>query len=84
MTEKEKAANGLLYDANYDRELLNERSYAKEIVYQYNLTSPDKGKERISLLQKLLGKCPEKLNIEPPFYCDYGYTIEIGNHFLQI
>ncbi len=81
MTEKEKAANGLLYDANFDRELLKERSHAKGLLYQYNLTPPDKEKERISILQGLLGKCPENLIIEPPFYCDYGYNIEIGNHF---
>lgn len=81
MTEKEKAANGWLYDANYDKELLDERLQAKKLLYQYNLIPPGKEKERMTLLQKLLGKCPEELNIEPPFYCDYGYNIEIGNHF---
>ena len=36
MTEKEKCRQGLLYDANYDRELLAERERAKELLYDYN------------------------------------------------
>ena len=38
MTEKEKAAAGLLYDANYDPEILQERARAKDLCLDYNLT----------------------------------------------
>ena len=34
MTEKEKMQNGLLYDANYDEELLKERENHKETVWK--------------------------------------------------
>ena len=37
--------------------------------------------KRIILLKKLLGKTKEKLHIEQPFMCDYGYNIEIGDNF---
>jgi hypothetical protein len=40
MTEKEKAAAGLLYDANNDKDLLQAREKAKEILYDYNLLRP--------------------------------------------
>lgn len=80
MTEKEKSANGLLYDANH-RELLAERETAKEALYHYNLLPPGKKAERRALLRSLLGRTGENFTFEPPFYCDYGYNIEIGENF---
>ena len=40
MTEKEKCHKGLLYDANYDSELIAEREKAKELLYDYNHLRP--------------------------------------------
>ena len=40
MTEKEKCAAGILYDANYDENLLKERDYCKDICFEYNSTKP--------------------------------------------
>lgn len=40
MTEKEKMANKMLYDANYDKELLIDRLEAKELCYEYNQLKP--------------------------------------------
>ena len=34
MTEREKAAAGLLYDANYDKELIREREACKDLCKQ--------------------------------------------------
>ena len=36
MTEKEKMLAGLIYDANYDEELLKERTKAKDLCFEYN------------------------------------------------
>ena len=33
MTEKEKMLKQLMYDANYDKELLKERNRAKDLCY---------------------------------------------------
>lgn len=46
MTEKEKARLGLLYDANYDEELLAERRRCKELCFQFNQLSPLKELEQ--------------------------------------
>ena len=81
MTEKEKCNLGLLYDANYDPELLSDRETAKELLYDYNRLRPSQQTERTELLKKLLGRTGESLTIEPPFACDYGYNIEIGENF---
>ena len=81
MTEKEKMLNGMMYDANYDKELLEDRIKAKELCYDYNQLRPsdEQGQQRI--MRKLLGKTKEKFCIIAPFWCDYGYNIEIGENF---
>ena len=81
MNEKEKAAQGLLYDANYDQMLLDERAYCKELCYEYNQLHPTKIGEKTALIQKLFGKTKDYFLIEQPFMCDYGYNIEIGSDF---
>ena len=36
MTEREKMQHGLLYDANYDAELLAERARCKDLCFAFN------------------------------------------------
>lgn len=81
MTEKEKARQGLLYDANYDEELLAERRRCKELCFQFNQLSPLKELEQKEIIGKLFGKTKENFCVTTPFYCDYGYNIEIGENF---
>lgn len=81
MTEKEKARLGLLYDANYDEELLAERRRCKELCFQFNQLSPLKELEQKEIIGKLFGKTKENFCVTAPFSCDYGYNIEIGENF---
>lgn len=81
MTEKEKARLGLLYDANYDEELLAERRRCKELCFQFNQLLPLKELEQKEIIGKLFGKTKENFCVTAPFYCDYGYNIEIGENF---
>lgn len=81
MTEKEKARLGLLYDANYDEELLAERRRCKELCFQFNQLSPLKELEQKEIIGKLFEKTKENFCVTAPFYCDYGYNIEIGENF---
>lgn len=48
--------NGLMYDANYDKELADERIKCKCLCSRYNALSPDKTEERKELLRQILGK----------------------------
>ena len=80
LTEREKAARGLLYDANYDASLLAERRHCKAICMAFNQLEPTDLKSQEQILQKLFGKMGEEVSIETPFFCDYGYNIEIGSH----
>jgi len=81
MTEKEKCAAGLLYNANYDQELIQERTAAKNLCGEYNQLKNSDTEGRTSLLKKILGKTGENICIEPSFWCDYGYNIEAGENF---
>ena len=81
MTEKEKAQSGQLYDANNDATLIAERDRCKEMCFQYNQLPPSRKHERHILLRNLLGRIGREFLIEQPFYCDYGYNIEIGENF---
>ena len=81
MTEKEKMQKQMLYDANNDKVLCNERINAKEICHKFNqLLSSDESKQK-ELMKQLLGKTKGKFSIVAPFWCDYGYNIEIGENF---
>lgn len=81
MSEKEKMLAGELYDAGTDSELYYERIKCKTLCAKYNTLLPDKVSEKKSLMQKILGKTGENFWIEPNFWCDYGYNIEIGENF---
>lgn len=80
LTEKEKMLLSELYDAN-DQHLVAERIISKELCFEYNKTLPSSIAERKDLIKKLLGKTGDNFHIEQPFYCDYGYNIEVGENF---
>ncbi|UXX78280.1 sugar O-acetyltransferase [Reichenbachiella carrageenanivorans] len=79
-SEKTKMLTGKPYKA-FGEELLNERQAAKELVFDFNHYRPSELTKRNYVIKKLLGKTHENFFIEPPFRCDYGYNIEIGDHF---
>lgn len=81
MTEKEKMLNGELYFADKDENLFNERIKCKILCHKYNNLSPDMLDERKKLIKEIIGKVSDNFHIEQPFYCDYGYNIEIGENF---
>ena len=81
MTEKEKMNRQMLYDANYDETLLKERTAAKELCYDFNALRPGQTAEQAALIRKLFGKTGESFCVTAPFWCDYGYNIEIGENF---
>jgi acetyltransferase-like isoleucine patch superfamily enzyme len=81
-SEKEKMLSGMPYRA-HDRQLSDERDFAKALIFHYNNLPPDKDAERIKILKSLLGKSGDTFHIEPPFRCDYGYNIEIGEGFFS-
>ena len=81
MTEKEKMLNNLMYDANYDIELLNDRNKAKDLCFKFNNTKPSEVEQQVIILKKLLQTTQDSFTITAPFWCDYGYNIRLGKNF---
>jgi len=80
-TEKEKMMNGEYYDSN-EIQLLTDRRNCKKILYKLNHHEDiDDYNPQLERLDKLLGSHGKSTYIEPPFYCDYGYNIHVGDNF---
>ena len=80
MNEQAKMLAGKLYTAQ-DPQLAEEHRRALRLTRRYNMTEEDQTEEREALMQELLGSVGEDVVIMPPFRCDYGTQIEIGDHF---
>lgn len=81
MTEKEKRDLGMLYNANYDREIGEELNRCKDICFEYNQIKPSDQVKRTEVLNKLFGKVKSIMAVQSPFWCDFGYNIEVGENF---
>jgi len=82
-TELEKMLAGELYIAN-DPTLVEMRFRARALFSEFNRTPHHAEPERQAIFQQLLGGFGPGLNIQPPFYCDYGSFITFGeNCFLN-
>ena len=76
-TEKEKMLSGELYNAA-DAQLVMERRRARDLLQAYNASREEAQDERRRLLSELIGSLGERVWLEPPFYCDYGGNISLG------
>ncbi|OCN01194.1 maltose O-acetyltransferase [Clostridium sp. W14A] len=79
LTEKEKMLSGLPYIG--DQALAREHRRAADLLYDFNHTRPSEAEKRIGLLRELFGSVGESFWVEPPFRCDYGGNISVGDHF---
>lgn len=79
-TEKQKMLAGELYLAS-DPELAAESMRARELLQQYNQAAAGDRVQRTAILQELLGQAGDRPSIVPPFHCDYGIHISIGDRF---
>jgi maltose O-acetyltransferase len=75
-SEKEKMLAGELYRAS-DPELVRERQRCRSLLHAFN-TEPDEVQRQV-FLRDLLGRIGSGTFIQPPFACDYGYNVSIGD-----
>lgn len=80
MTEREKAEAGLLYDANYNSELVEERARCHDLCRQYNTLNETEAFDRMLFLENLFGQIGKGFEVIAPFWCDYGRNIFAGDH----
>lgn len=80
MTEREKALSGELYSPD-DAELRRLHLRAKKLFGKFNRTDPSNEKKLEKIIKELFGKTGEHVRVHPPFNCDYGCNIEVGENF---
>lgn len=80
MNQKERMLAGLPYKAWLDG-LSEERTANKLKIHEYNLLRPDETERRDELIRSILGHTGKNVYIEPPFHCDYGANISVGENF---
>ena len=59
----------------------NKKIKAKALCFEYNQLSPNEKDAQRVILNKLLGKMGKEVIVTPPFWCDYGYNISVGDYF---
>lgn len=76
-SEREKMLAGELYDP-MDAELVAARTRARDLCLRLNATREAEQDERRRILRELFGAGGETVWMQPPFFCDYGSNIELG------
>lgn len=78
-SEREKMLAGLPYNSR-DSELMVLHRRARAFMSAYNGMTGAAPEQRAAVLREHLGHVGENVWIEPPFFCDYGCHISIGDN----
>ena len=77
-SEREKMLAGEMYDPA-DAELADAQSRARRLLHALNRSRDDQRELRARIVRELFGRVGEGVWIEPPFFCDYGGNIHVGD-----
>lgn len=75
--ELRKMLAGEMYDP-MDPELVAARERARDLCWALNASRDGDHEERRRILRELFGKGGDSVRMQPPFYCDYGTNIQLG------
>jgi maltose O-acetyltransferase len=76
-SERRKMLAGELYDP-LDPELAAARERARDLCQALNATRESQHQERRRILCELFSRGGDTVWMQPPFFCDYGSNIELG------
>jgi maltose O-acetyltransferase len=68
---------GEMYDP-FDPDLVAGRERARDLCQTLNATREGEQEARRTILRELFGRGGDTVWMQPPFYCDYGSNIELG------
>ncbi len=77
--EKDKMIQGERYFSN-DKTLLAERQKTKKLLHRLNVTEYVANGNSRAIIRDLLPNASRRIYIEPPFHCDYGENIHLGDN----
>src|SRR5690606_27105795 len=61
-----------------DPQLVQERQHARVLIKRLNDSCADQNAERAEIIRQLIPNAGATPWIEPPFYCDYGSNLQLG------
>jgi maltose O-acetyltransferase len=76
-TEREMMLAGELYDP-MDSDLVERRAHARDLCQSLNASRETEQEKRRTILTQLFGRGGDSVWMQPPFFCDYGSNIELG------
>lgn len=80
-SEIEKCLEGQQFNTS-DPEIQTLIHRARSLTREYNSTASTDAANRKRILSELLGRAGSNVNIDTPFYCDYGKHISIGSNVI--
>lgn len=81
MSERPEVPINCFFQGCYNPAFEAEIRKCKDKCYAYNQLNPNDRASQQKILKELLGKMNENTIITPPFWCDYGYNISVGDYF---
>lgn len=76
-SERDKMLAGEPYDP-FDAELVARRAHARELCRALNTSGEADQGSRRDILRRLFGAGGDSVRMQPPFSCDYGENIRLG------
>ena len=81
MDEKPVVPINCFFQGCYNPAYEEEIRQGKEKCFRYNQLCPNDRAAQLEILRSLLGSMGKATVIMPPFWCDYGYHIHVGDFF---
>ena len=81
MEGKTIVPSNCLFQGCYNPAYEVEIEKCKNKCWKYNQLNPNDCEAQQEILRDLIGKMGENVIFTPPFWCDYGYNITVGNYF---
>lgn len=79
MNNIERRDLGLPYIS--DDLVMKEQKITRRIIQEFNAADKGDFENLKNIAKKLIGTSGKNITIVPPFYCDYGFHIEVGENF---
>ncbi len=81
MNDKIDVPLNCLFQGCYNPQYEEEIRKCKDKCFEYNKLNPNDRDTLGAMLDNMLGKVGKDAIIVPPFWCDYGYHITVGDSF---
>ena len=81
MEKRVEAPINCLFQGCYNPQFEEEIKKCKDKCFEYNKLNPNDREIQSKMLADILGSMGKETIITPPFWCDYGYNISVGDYF---